>query len=663
MSLEQAWSEWNGFVTLAPGERSRSPRVRLTSSSSIEPLSFARDHATTGWVDAIGVQFLRGVTFAGMLYPFLGGALIDDGSHLSRVSADWLGKFPQHRPGGILNRPPVTISEPVFAVVGPGHQTYGHWIIDFLPRIAIAREILGKQFDSLRFLILLDTPAWAKALMEDLFGIRETQLLYFEFAVDEFICEKVCYPTYAHSYPFFLHSFVQRYYHSISKGVYGKRKLCIQRRSNNSGRHFTRQDYFEQIAQSHGFELVDPQRLAIDEQAALFRSAAVVIGEYGSALHNSVFCSETTLFGVLNAPGVEQSRLCAAFGQQIMFAIGESNEQSWTLSDRQMADFFTTLHRLTLGKEASMYSCSPSLLDNISDSTEVRPFSTLSALIEGCDWSLRRGPADAAAEVIQLRGDRHITGAPDLQHATWDFFDDELVFLKSSGNVVLRFSRRLDIGDGVLLAGDINSSEVSLETLPSDPRRACRSGARRLEPANGSASAAYLIVGDHTLGSDNIATTAGSRLVIGKFCVLDARISIVPALDSPPVITAYDFGSVIPSSLEAASSVTTETVIGNDVRIEVGVMIRAGVRIGDGARVLAGSVLTRDVAPYSIVEGNPACHVGCRFSKAQIRELLILRWWDWPIGRIQELLHLMMARDPDRFLAAAEQYRPGKPIA
>ena len=47
-------------------------------------------------------------------------------------------------------------------------------------------------------------------------------------------------------------------------------------------------------------------------------------------------------------------------------------------------------------------------------------------------------------------------------------------------------------------------------------------------------------------------------------------------------------------------------VIGNDVWIGARVIILPGVHVGDGAVIGAGSVVTKDVAPYSIVGGNPA---------------------------------------------------------
>lgn len=72
-----------------------------------------------------------------------------------------------------------------------------------------------------------------------------------------------------------------------------------------------------------------------------------------------------------------------------------------------------------------------------------------------------------------------------------------------------------------------------------------------------------------------------------------------------------------------------ETWIGHDVWLGRGAFVRGGVRIGTGAIVGARSVVVRDVAPYTVVAGNPARAIRRRFSDALCEALLETRWWDF----------------------------------
>ncbi len=75
--------------------------------------------------------------------------------------------------------------------------------------------------------------------------------------------------------------------------------------------------------------------------------------------------------------------------------------------------------------------------------------------------------------------------------------------------------------------------------------------------------------------------------------------------------------------------------IGNDVWIGTQCTILTGVTIGDGAIVAANSVVTSDVPPYAIVGGTPARVLKYRFSQELIDKMLLLKWWDWDIKKIE----------------------------
>lgn len=62
------------------------------------------------------------------------------------------------------------------------------------------------------------------------------------------------------------------------------------------------------------------------------------------------------------------------------------------------------------------------------------------------------------------------------------------------------------------------------------------------------------------------------------------------------------------------------TYIGDDVWIGTHSIIMTGVKIGDGAIVAAGSVVTKNVEPYSIVGGVPAKFIKMRFSDDDIQK-------------------------------------------
>lgn len=60
-----------------------------------------------------------------------------------------------------------------------------------------------------------------------------------------------------------------------------------------------------------------------------------------------------------------------------------------------------------------------------------------------------------------------------------------------------------------------------------------------------------------------------------------------------------------------------KVVIGDDVWIGYGSIVLSGVTIGNGSIIAAGSVVTKDVAPYSIYAGSPARKIAERFNSEE----------------------------------------------
>ena len=83
------------------------------------------------------------------------------------------------------------------------------------------------------------------------------------------------------------------------------------------------------------------------------------------------------------------------------------------------------------------------------------------------------------------------------------------------------------------------------------------------------------------------------------------------------------------------------TSIGNDCWIGQGAFLAGEISIGDGAVVLAGSVVTKDVPPYAIVGGVPAKVLKYRYDEDTIDFLLKIKWWNMPISWLEENWELL----------------------
>ncbi len=144
----------------------------------------------------------------------------------------------------------------------------------------------------------------------------------------------------------------------------------------------------------------------------------------------------------------------------------------------------------------------------------------------------------------------------------------------------------------------------------------------------------------------------GDRLVIGKFCALARGVRFImnganhkmSGFSTYPFqIFGHGWERVMPKPGELPYK--GDTVVGHDVWIGYDALVMPGVNIGHGAIIAARSVVTRDVAPYEIVGGNPAAAVKRRFEPEIVEELLRIAWWDWPIDKVTRNLEAIASAD------------------
>lgn len=117
------------------------------------------------------------------------------------------------------------------------------------------------------------------------------------------------------------------------------------------------------------------------------------------------------------------------------------------------------------------------------------------------------------------------------------------------------------------------------------------------------------------------------NISIGKYCQLGIDVALHSTNHPVSYVSTYINKNLFDGELSNLKTVKNIT-IGNDVWIGHGVIIVGDVTVGNGAILAAGSVVTKDVAPYAIVAGVPAKEINKRFNASVINELEELKWWD-----------------------------------
>ncbi|MEK2495309.1 CatB-related O-acetyltransferase [Kitasatospora purpeofusca] len=152
------------------------------------------------------------------------------------------------------------------------------------------------------------------------------------------------------------------------------------------------------------------------------------------------------------------------------------------------------------------------------------------------------------------------------------------------------------------------------------------------------------------------------RLVIGKYCALGTGVRFIMnganhRTDGPSTFPFPIMGGSWAAHFDLLTDLPSrgDTVVGSDVWFGNGVTVMPGVRIGHGAIVATGSVVTADVPDYAVVGGNPAQVIRRRYEEKDIARLVAVAWWDWPAEHITAQVRTIMSGTVEELEAVAPE--------
>ena len=166
---------------------------------------------------------------------------------------------------------------------------------------------------------------------------------------------------------------------------------------------------------------------------------------------------------------------------------------------------------------------------------------------------------------------------------------------------------------------------------------------------------AHSEIGDYSY-CDRYADIANAR--VGKFANIASFTRIGPS-DHPMhraslhhfLYRSNDYwDDAAPDAAFFAHRRSRRAVIGHDTWIGHGAIVRPEVTVADGAVVAAGAVVTKDVAPYTIVAGVPAVKLRDRLPPAIAERIVALGWWNWGHDRLRAALEEFRTLSAEAFL-------------
>lgn len=121
------------------------------------------------------------------------------------------------------------------------------------------------------------------------------------------------------------------------------------------------------------------------------------------------------------------------------------------------------------------------------------------------------------------------------------------------------------------------------------------------------------------------------RLVSAKYCALGTGTRFLTnganhRMDGPSTLPTMGGSWAEHFALITDLSGRGDTVVGNDGWLGHSVTVMPGVRIGRGAIIAVGAVVTGDVPDHGLVGGAPARLIRTRYDAADIARLLAVAW-------------------------------------
>lgn len=220
---------------------------------------------------------------------------------------------------------------------------HGHWLLEVLPKLLVIKEFI-KRWPAYAAMPVFVPGTFPRYIVDHTRAvIPDVPIVVYEPGVEYIRCEALLVPTGGVNYGY--HPWLSGALDGVAAPADGgiADGIFISRRSASGLRRFKNASEIEAIAVGSGLRVVYPEDYSLEQQIAIFRRARVVAGEFGSALHNTIFSRAGTRVLCLNRANCIQSRIARLRGHSIGYILpiggqavtweaGPTGEQEFSIS-------------------------------------------------------------------------------------------------------------------------------------------------------------------------------------------------------------------------------------------------------------------------------------------------------------------------------------------
>jgi capsular polysaccharide biosynthesis protein len=330
-----------GYARLAPGHPARGPSRPLWPMPEIPSAVKSQDPAPIDLVAIPNVEirsdfmaYVEGEPICGLrlFQPY-----VPEHFRSGRIKSAY--KFPE-------TTDVIDYDRPAFIITNFNQYTYGHFLLEVMPKAFVVRELYaaGYSFPIVWPQSMSNMAPVFKAIHPDI------ELLYYDDKAVRLQVPLGLFPSAMTSKSYDFHEIFIAGVRTLARSTgveYAPRRLFISRQNWRSFRQLKNENELADIAAANGFEIVQPQKLPWIEQVRLFAQASHVIGEFTSALHNTMFCSAAAKVVALNKFGNAQTAIADSIGHSLGYILPSDGVprvfiRDWTKKEPQ---------RFTINKE------------------------------------------------------------------------------------------------------------------------------------------------------------------------------------------------------------------------------------------------------------------------------------------------------------------------